>query len=184
MILSSTRSPLESGSDEAFFLTTLGQLWLLCGAPVNWSRFYAGERRRRIPLPTYLFERQRYWIGPVEDDATVRSPRESRDVSQWFYTPVWRERVALPPAGSGQPQRWLVFADDSDSSQQVTETLEREGHDVWVVSAGEHFAAGDAQTLRSAHTSADYERVVKALRADAGPPDRVLHLWTMRSRLR
>ena len=28
VILSSTRSPLESGSDEAFFLTTLGQLWM------------------------------------------------------------------------------------------------------------------------------------------------------------
>ena len=177
MILSSTRSPLESGSDEAFFLTTLGQLWI-CSAPVNWSRFYAGERRRRIPLPTYL--RAAALLDRPGGGRRDRAfTRESRDVSQWFYTPVWRERVALPPAGSGQPQRWLVFADDSDSSQQVTETLEREGHDVWVVSAGEHFAAGDAQTFAiRPHESADYERVVKALRADAGPPDRVLHLWT------
>jgi len=29
------------------------------------GRFYAHEDRRRIPLPTYPFERQRYWIDPA-----------------------------------------------------------------------------------------------------------------------
>ncbi len=41
----------------------LGKLWLE-GAPIQWSSFYANERRRRIALPTYPFERKRYWIEP------------------------------------------------------------------------------------------------------------------------
>jgi amino acid adenylation domain-containing protein len=47
--------------DEAFLLGTLGKLWL-AGVEVNWAGFYAHERRRRVRLPLYPFERTRYWI--------------------------------------------------------------------------------------------------------------------------
>jgi phthiocerol/phenolphthiocerol synthesis type-I polyketide synthase E len=45
--------------------TTLGQLWL-SGAHIEWSAMYAHERRQRLPLPTYPFERQQYWVEPRE----------------------------------------------------------------------------------------------------------------------
>ncbi|MGJ5628673.1 beta-ketoacyl synthase N-terminal-like domain-containing protein [Nostoc sp. CALU 1950] len=62
-ILSSLRYAYERQSDVAFILNTLGQLWLE-GIKIDWSGFYAHERRYRLPLPTYPFERQRYWIEP------------------------------------------------------------------------------------------------------------------------
>ncbi|EMS72662.1 beta-ketoacyl synthase family protein [Ruminiclostridium cellobioparum subsp. termitidis CT1112] len=34
------------------------------GGRVDWNQFYVEEKRHRIPLPTYPFERQRYWIEP------------------------------------------------------------------------------------------------------------------------
>jgi acyl carrier protein len=49
----------------------LGQLWLY-GASIQWPVFYSQERRRRIALPTYPFERQRYWIEPQK--RTVDTP--------------------------------------------------------------------------------------------------------------
>ncbi len=45
----------------ACLLTTLGRLWL-CGARVDWAAFSSNERRRRVRLPTYPFERRRYWM--------------------------------------------------------------------------------------------------------------------------
>ena len=65
MVHSSLRRAPEQGSETAFLLHTLGQLWL-AGIPVDWSGFSAGGRRQRIPLPTYPFERQRYWIAPLK----------------------------------------------------------------------------------------------------------------------
>jgi acyl transferase domain-containing protein/thioesterase domain-containing protein len=62
-VLSSLRHPHDEQSDIAFLLNTLGQLWL-AGNSVDWRGFYAHERRQRLPLPTYPFERQRYWIEP------------------------------------------------------------------------------------------------------------------------
>ncbi len=42
-------------------LQTLGHLWLQ-GVTVAWPNFYAAEQRRRVALPAYPFERQRYWV--------------------------------------------------------------------------------------------------------------------------
>ncbi|MCP5103633.1 MAG: hypothetical protein GY950_09655, partial [bacterium] len=42
-------------------LEKVGRLWLN-GANVDWNRFYPGKKPNRIALPTYPFERQRYWI--------------------------------------------------------------------------------------------------------------------------
>jgi acyl transferase domain-containing protein len=42
---------------------TLGRLWL-AGASIDWNRLHAEDGRRRVPLPQYPFERQRYWIEP------------------------------------------------------------------------------------------------------------------------
>lgn len=63
VILSSLRHPQDNVSDIAFLLNTLGKLWL-AGGQVSWSGFYANECRHRLPLPTYPFECQRYWIDP------------------------------------------------------------------------------------------------------------------------
>jgi len=61
LVLTSLRHPKETQSDSAFLLTSLGQLWLT-GITVNWAEFHSHEPRYRLPLPTYPFERQRYWI--------------------------------------------------------------------------------------------------------------------------
>jgi acyl transferase domain-containing protein len=82
-VLTSLRPRHEPDSDIAFLLTTLGRLWLN-GVPIQWSRFYAHERRHRLPLPTYPFERQRYWIAPQQE------PRLAVIVwEDWVGSPTW-----------------------------------------------------------------------------------------------
>ncbi|MCF4968127.1 beta-ketoacyl synthase N-terminal-like domain-containing protein [Nostoc sp. CMAA1605] len=61
LVVTSLRHPQEQQPDIAFILNTLGQLWL-AGIDINWSEFYSHAQPYRIPLPTYPFERQRYWI--------------------------------------------------------------------------------------------------------------------------
>ena len=72
-IVNSLQHVQGSQPDEAHLLKTLGQLWL-AGVEVDWYRLHAGDKRRRVPLPTYPFERQRYWIEPVAaENATQKS---------------------------------------------------------------------------------------------------------------
>jgi phthiocerol/phenolphthiocerol synthesis type-I polyketide synthase E len=60
-VLSSLPHPQDKHSDLSFLLNTLGQLWQ-AGTSVDWAKFYTKEQRHRLPLPTYPFERQRFWI--------------------------------------------------------------------------------------------------------------------------
>ncbi|NUS05245.1 MAG: type I polyketide synthase, partial [Nonomuraea sp.] len=45
----------------ARFLTSLGDLHVK-GGHVDWAAAFAGSGARRVPLPSYAFERARYWI--------------------------------------------------------------------------------------------------------------------------
>lgn len=76
IILASMRHPQEETSDQGFLLTTLGRLWL-AGLQPRWEGFYEGERRYRVPLPTYPFERRRYWIDPPKDKSSSQRPQLS-----------------------------------------------------------------------------------------------------------
>ncbi len=53
----------QSRPDQEMFMSAIGRLWCL-GTPVNVRKAYEGEQRFRVALPTYPFERQRFWVEP------------------------------------------------------------------------------------------------------------------------
>jgi acyl transferase domain-containing protein len=73
-VVSSMRHAAEAVTDVESLLSAYGRIWL-AGLPIDWQglhRHAPGGRRRRVSLPTYPFERQRYWIDrPVAASAGV-----------------------------------------------------------------------------------------------------------------
>jgi phthiocerol/phenolphthiocerol synthesis type-I polyketide synthase E len=61
VIISTMRRAEERGKDGEYLTKALGELWL-AGVEIDWKSYHEGEKRRRVGLPTYPFERQRYWI--------------------------------------------------------------------------------------------------------------------------
>ncbi|MEU4345034.1 type I polyketide synthase [Nocardia sp. NPDC023852] len=53
------------GADEVVQFTTFLATAHVAGLTVDWRRMYAGRSTPRISLPTYAFQRQRYWPQPV-----------------------------------------------------------------------------------------------------------------------
>lgn len=54
----------EDNTEYKALFTALGRLWIH-NFKIDWEAFYSGEERGRIPLPTYPFERKKYWVSPV-----------------------------------------------------------------------------------------------------------------------
>lgn len=187
VVLASIRHPQDpQSSDVAFLLTTLGKLWLV-GAQVDWAGFHVHERRLRVPLPTYPFERERYWIEPQERVTDVRRSEllDSRkpDMADWFYIPSWKRSVAsaYKPSGGSAPSRWLVFVDEVGLGSQLVERLEQAGQDVATVQAGMEFAQeSNRRYILNPGQPADYDALLGELRAQ-GLIQKVVHLWNVTS---
>jgi phthiocerol/phenolphthiocerol synthesis type-I polyketide synthase E len=75
----------------AAMLGTLGRLWI-AGLKPDWQGFYADEKRKRVPLPTYPFERERFWVEP---GAAVGGTNGSASVSHVLDDA--RKSGACPP---------------------------------------------------------------------------------------
>ncbi len=63
----------QSISSAAHALTSIGRLWQV-GVELEWNQLYSGETRRHLDLPTYPFERQRYWADQLEPSITNPQP--------------------------------------------------------------------------------------------------------------
>lgn len=65
--------PADPTSDLATALTAAGRLWS-CGVDLDWAGLHSGERRQRVKLPLYPFQRQRYLVEPVATGPTAPGP--------------------------------------------------------------------------------------------------------------
>ncbi|MGS0895447.1 MupA/Atu3671 family FMN-dependent luciferase-like monooxygenase, partial [Burkholderia stagnalis] len=80
--------PVLGGEHDAWtFFTALGQLWGAGYAP-DWAALHRDAGRRRLTLPTYPFDRQRHWLDPSIESASVfAAAQESTIMSPPFTSP-------------------------------------------------------------------------------------------------
>ncbi|HEX2269471.1 MAG TPA: SDR family NAD(P)-dependent oxidoreductase, partial [Pyrinomonadaceae bacterium] len=187
VVLASTRHPLDSTADLQFLLITLGELWL-SGVQVDWSGLYRGERRKRVELPAYPFERKRYWVEADGSAAAAVTSRKSAamvkktDIKDWFYLPTWMETAPLALDESQQLsetyQRVLLFIREDGVSARLHELLVEAGCEVVTVQDGDSFSKtyDNAYTLNPARPN-DYNELVAQLLAAGQPPAACVHLW-------
>ncbi|MCW2246953.1 amino acid adenylation domain-containing protein [Azospirillum fermentarium] len=105
-------------------LEAVGRLWA-AGVPVT----LPDTGGRRVALPTYPFQRKRFWperAAPAPALPAKRAERES-----WFYQPVWRQAPA--PATAPLTGPWLVLADQGGTGARLAEALAARGEAVTVV---------------------------------------------------
>lgn len=182
VVVPSLRHPSEPQSDVAFLLRAVGQLWM-AGVEVGWKGFHARGARQRVPLPTYPFERQRFWVEPhltgQAGDARRDRGGKRPEIADWFYLPSWR-RSEGPSLDSGLSKRgaWLVFADTSGLGDRLAQRLARAGQDVVSVVAAEEFAEQSAGVYAlNPSKPGDYARLLDTLEAAGRTPATIAHLW-------
>ncbi len=194
LIVATLPGAQERQSEQKSLLTALGKLWL-AGVTLDWQKLYASEQRRRIPLPTYPFERQRYWIDPPQwrtlmpyistpasADNSAAGAGKRADPASWFYTPDWQE---IPLAHEDKPapesQRpWLIFLDEKKAVSKIAQHMHQLGRPVICVQAGTCFMclSEDLYSIRPGEP-ADYLALCKALAQRDRLPGTILHAWSL-----
>ena len=186
-VLRTMRRFQERHSDLRFLFVTLARLWL-SGFKLDGLAFYSNERRQRLPLPTYPFERERYWVSPqkASHDEKRRSLRTEKrsDIASWFYVPSWERSVLPRPVNErsfkDRKDCWVMFVDQCGLGAQLGRRLKENGQDVIRVAVGVGFSRTDENHYTINPTVQDnYRDLVKALRDEKKVPTRIVHLWSV-----
>jgi acyl transferase domain-containing protein len=181
-VLASMRHPQQEESDVKLMLTALGRLWL-AGVEVSWRDFYAAESRRRVALPTYPFERRRYWIdAPRKSDAPrARATQLLRNpnIEQWLFAPVWKQ--SLPPAPvAATSGNWLLFLDDCGLGEAAARLLSEMSREAVTVRKGGRFRRLNATSYEiDPRRREDYDALLGELQARGQFPQGITHLWSV-----
>jgi len=178
-VLASLRGPREDTEDTESIARALGEMWV-SGVTVDWEAYSKAQQRRKVELPSYPFDRKKYWVSMAKTERTRPAGlvKES-DVSRWFYAPYWRP--ALVPrraADTKLPGRWLILDEDTGLGTRIRTRLLEAGVEVVSVQAAGGFRKIDEFHYAVAPSSAaDFSELVGALHTRNWVPDVVVHGW-------
>jgi acyl transferase domain-containing protein/thioesterase domain-containing protein/acyl carrier protein len=179
--------PGENKADLHFLLNQIGQLWLR-GLKIDWAAFHAGEKRHRMPLPSYAFDRHLYRVEKdiFELGASLLSQKslsaKKKSVGEWFYLPSWER--SLFPANPGiarlSPLYCLVFCDAYGLGDRLVKKLKQDTPRVITVHIGQQFSklSDNAYIVNPGHCD-DYYLLMSELHIKKTACYQVLHLWSV-----
>jgi acyl transferase domain-containing protein/thioesterase domain-containing protein len=178
---SCVRHPQEPASDLGFALTSLGRLWS-AGVDIDWTAFYDGQLRNRIPLPTYPFEGKPFWVAPGKTTAGHVSADVTRhaDVTSWFQTVGFAEAPLVSGPRAEAARIWLLLAEDAAYGRQLSNAL---GSDrVVVATPGKTFGERLNGTWSLNFDVAEhYTQIFRYMEESVGLPDHVVLLTSPKS---
>ena len=185
VVATALRHPTEAASDVAFLKEAVGRLWV-AGIEIDPTRFFAPDSQRRVSLPTYPFERQRYWIDKGVQAAPSNSLTRRPDLGQWFSAPSFLRSAPSEPLPAEELRKpWLVFTDNSPLARAIVERLRASGARVSTVVSSGHFAErGELSFAIDPARAADYSKLMEVLRIQDALPAHIVHLWALAPRPR
>ncbi|RZU51657.1 acyl transferase domain-containing protein [Krasilnikovia cinnamomea] len=140
------------------FQDTLAELWA-GGAPLDWTQVPRAGEPRRVSLPTYPYQRRRFWLPTPDAPAPTRTP----DVATATVTsadlaaapvaaaapassepvvvlPGWRPDAVVLGAPVGAPRRGtavVVLPENANQAQTVLGAVQRAGYRPLAVTFGD-----------------------------------------------
>lgn len=166
------RARPENETDQ--YLAALGQYWRT-GGHLDWQAVSA--EGSRVPLATYPFQGQRYWISAqtAGNQAPISTPVDSARI----YRPTWQR---LPPAtpADGRNRRVLIL-DEGRIGKSLAARLEGAGAQVYRAIEGDRFDECDFRCFSLAgHSVADFAQLLDTLGERGALPQDILYLWPLK----
>ncbi|MCF2149629.1 SDR family NAD(P)-dependent oxidoreductase [Desmonostoc muscorum LEGE 12446] len=184
---------LKKDSDDWMqLLATAGELYVR-GTTIDWSAFDRDYQRQLIVLPTYPFQRQRYWVEKVVEvrrqkieealqSAPILKPK-SENISrqavvppEWFYHWQWHSE-SLIESTEIATGAILIFGDRHHVGERFSELLDSRKYTTYFVTPGASFKQKDKHFTVNPAVAQDYVQLIETIKAEGLPISTVIHLW-------
>jgi len=168
---STTRHVKDRQADIENVTLTLGKLWL-AGVDIDWPAYHGEARPRRVPLPTYPFQRQRYWLEAAPRHAGLNAGDSDQPT---ICTTSWKRGVRL----SGDRidcRRSIIFLDELGIGAELFRLL-NENEDVITVETGKAYErVGDNWFSIDPLNADHYRALFRELHSANRNPERIVHM--------
>jgi acyl transferase domain-containing protein len=174
----------EDINDQVFLFRQLGRIWCY-GININWKELYKNEKRKRISLPTYPFERQNYSIDVKPDDILKEiilqhSNLRKKEFDEWFYLPSWKRKKLITTNNTKNDKNCLLFINDNQFNISLFEHLKNHFQNIVLIKKGQSFAKLEENIYSiNAESKNDYLLLINELKERNFVPGIIGHSWNI-----
>jgi polyketide synthase PksJ len=172
-------------------LLSLGNFYVKGHEKIDWKKLHQTESRHRISLPTYPFERERYWIpspaNVTTTQASIQPPAEVKNAKGvYYYRPAWKTDDTAQFQNSdfveqNANETILVIGSDEASTVKLVSSLRTSFHSSLIYAKwGDDYVEHD-ETHYTLHPekSEHYTDLIKALAEKNKLPRYVIFLQSL-----
>ncbi|MDQ7957760.1 MAG: SDR family NAD(P)-dependent oxidoreductase [Pseudomonadota bacterium] len=167
-VWASQAHPQQQARNGQQMAYAIAGLWS-AGVEIDWQACHAGASRRRVPLPSYPFQRRRHWVEAGAGASAAPS-------TDWAYIPSWQRVAPLASSGDAAEGCTLVLGEAGGFADRLAAHLAAGGETVARAVRGERFAVA-APGVHALRPSAR-DDLARWLAALPSKPVRVCCLWS------
>lgn len=147
------------------------------GVNIDWNGFHAFDKVRKVDLPTYAFQHERYWLQLPLPETWTRAEKPAHNELayqvHWEPKPYDPEIKALHPHGT-----WLIFMDRQGLGEQVAGELKwQQQHCICVHCSSRFEERSDEHFAVNPEESRDIEQLWQRVLASGGTINGLVFLW-------
>jgi acyl transferase domain-containing protein len=143
-------SARQQKDDHRFLMKQLGQLWSQ-GMIIDWNAWYNERAGKRISLPGYSFDKERYQAEVNLFQSGILNnlgDSSNENLSDWIYYPSWKRTIPLMSAIPDNERRsFLIFCDNTQLSASLRQALQNNGDDWVQVLPGQQFQMSGNESI-------------------------------------
>ena len=162
--------PSLNARDEEWqhMLHDLAQMYV-SGMEIDWQGFYRNYPGQVLQLPTYPFQRFRYWF---------EEPKTDNSQVDYLYELQWQSQPLAKQELEQLPDNWLIFAEqDNRIASALVEQLEEQSKTCIKVLPGNSYAKLGKNSIQiNPEQPEDFQRLLKEV-----PCSQIVHLWSLDS---
>lgn len=177
------RHPKLNVSDHDYLIEAMGKIWSV-GARVEWNKYYADRSilPNKLSLPTYPFERNRYWLDPISKEKhVINDTVVKQDVRDMLYAPVWQEAPIYNKKILYNPKvtNYIVFIEEDLLQNAEVYFKENNLNKVFITKGDSYKKVNPDIYVIDPDCYQDYERVFDELKVSSDICWNIIHLWNI-----
>ncbi|MTI26090.1 type I polyketide synthase, partial [Fulvivirga kasyanovii] len=178
-VINLMRHPKEQVNDKTHLLNKIGELWLY-GVNLDWEKHYDGLKPNRISLPTYPFQRKRYWIDVdpyqmfADQAETQRLPPKN-----WFNYASWKQNVLTGVPLEGNVV-WIIFENEDLISKQISGLIDTKNNSSIKIRKGKNFeVTSDKEISMDPNDSYQWEMLFNQIKVEEDQYVSIVYSWSL-----